>query len=178
VGKRFFPLFFHAFHDLTYDSLVEKTSFARNGSPDREKTMFFASLFFLGLSVCIFACLICFALARSVKRAPSNMPFPSEKAAWNQIKIAIADLYSRFDHEETPKQKSLRSWAGTLIICAGLCMIGILLEVQYNQPITIEYVASCYVGEKDLAGKPPICDSTLPPAAHPNKTAHAVKPKK
>jgi hypothetical protein len=136
--------------------------------------MFYASLFFLGLSVCIFAGLLCFALARSVKRLPSNQPFPSEKAAWNQIKVAILDLYSRFDNEETVRQKALRSWSGTLVICAGLCLIGILLEVQYNQPITIDYLAKCYVGEPSLSNKPPKCDSTLPAAPHATNAIHAA----
>ena len=138
--------------------------------------MFYASLFFLGLSLCIFAGLLCFAMGRSVKRFPSTQPFPSEKAAWNQIKVAIMDLYMRFDHEDTPRQKALRSWTGTLVICAGLCMIGILLEVQYNQPITIDYIASCYAGEQPLAGKPPKSDSILVPAAHatPPVAAHST----
>jgi hypothetical protein len=138
--------------------------------------MFYASLFFFGLSVCTFACLLCFALAKSLNRMPINQPFPSEKAAWNQIKVAIMDLYMRFDHEETPKQKALRSWAGTLVICAGLCMIGILLEVQYNQPITIDYLASCYVGEKTVAGTPATCNALTSHAAHTPATHSTQTP--
>ena len=140
--------------------------------------MFYASMFFLGLSVCIFAGLLCFALAKSAKRVPSTQPFPSEKAAWNQIKEAITELYSRFDREETPRQKTLRSWAGTLVICAGLCMIGILLEVQYNQPITLQYIASCYVGEQQVTSVPPKTASTHTPATLATPATHTSKPTK
>ena len=110
--------------------------------------MFVATFFFLGLAVCLFAGLICYALARSAKQNV-QLP-PNERAAWNRLKVAILELYSRYESTETPKQKALRSWAGTLVICSGLCMIGILLEVRYNNLITPKSVVSGLVGEQHI----------------------------
>jgi len=111
--------------------------------------MFTATFFFLGLAVCIFAGLICFALAKSAK-ASAQLP-PNERAAWNRLKIAIMELYSRYESTETPRQKALRSWTGTLVICAGLCMIGIVLEVRYNSFISARTVVSGLMGEQHVA---------------------------
>jgi hypothetical protein len=104
--------------------------------------MVMATFFFLALSVCIFAGLVCYSLANSIKMARvAHMP-ASEHERWEQIKMAILDLHSRYESTESPKQKALRSWAGTLVICAGLCMIGILLEVRYNSFISPKTVIS------------------------------------
>jgi len=110
-----------------------------------------ATFFCLGLAVCIFAGLICFSLARSARKALAAELPPNEKAAWNRLKIAIMELYSRYESTETPRQKALRSWAGTLVICAGLCMIGIVLEVRYNSLISVKSVVTGLTGEHRLA---------------------------
>ncbi len=111
--------------------------------------MFAATFFFLGLAVCIFAGLICFTLARSAKQNV-QLP-PNERAAWNRLKIAIMELYSRYESTETPRQKSLRSWTGTLAICAGLCMIGVVLEVRYNTMISARSIVSGLTGEQHVS---------------------------
>ena len=113
--------------------------------------MFAATFFFLGLAVCIFAGLSCFALARSAKQTV-QLP-PNERAAWNRLKIAIMELYSRDESTETPRQKALRSWTGTLVICAGLCMIGIVLEVRYNTMISTRSVVSGLTREHPLSSR-------------------------
>jgi hypothetical protein len=113
--------------------------------------MVIATFFCLGLAVCIFAGLICFAMAKSAKTAMTVQLPPNERAAWNRLKIAIMELYSRYESTETTRQKSLRSWAGTLVICAGLCMIGIVLEVRYNNVISARSVVSGLTGEHPLA---------------------------
>lgn len=111
--------------------------------------MFVATFFFLGLAICIFAGLICYALARAAKQNV-QLP-PNERAAWNRLKVAIMELYSRYESTETPKQKALRSWAGTLTICAGLCMIGIVLEVRYNAMISTRTIVSGLTGERHVS---------------------------
>ncbi|MFZ1933245.1 MAG: hypothetical protein WCB27_22115 [Thermoguttaceae bacterium] len=128
--------------------------------------MFVATFFFLGLAVCIFAGLICFTLARSARQTV-QLP-PNERAAWNRLKIAIMELYSRYESTETSKQKSLRSWAGTLVICAGLCMIGIVLEVRYNTMISARSIVSGLTGEHHVS---PEQLQRYNPAPVPSKTA-------
>jgi hypothetical protein len=124
-----------------------------------------ATFFFLGLSLCIFAGLVCWTMARSIKRTAkelkqANKPEIDEKAIWLELKTALADLYSRYEMRESPKEKYLRSWTGTLIICAGLCMIGILLEVEYNSPITVDRIIAGFVGPQHVSVP------TVKPRAH------------
>jgi hypothetical protein len=109
-----------------------------------------ATFFCLGLAVCIFAGLVCFAMGKCAKKALAVQLPPNERAAWNRLKIAIMELYSRYESMETPKQRALRSWTGTLVICAGLCMIGIVLEVRFNSAISARTVVSNLMGEKQL----------------------------
>jgi hypothetical protein len=106
--------------------------------------MFAASLFFLGLAVCLFASLTCFTLAKFVKWDRTSQSSPEYAAVWNQIKTAVK-MYSQNQPEESTTQKTLRSWTGTLVICAGLCMIGILLEVNYDRPISADSVIAGFV---------------------------------
>jgi hypothetical protein len=122
--------------------------------------MFTATFFFLGLAVCILAGLVCFALSRSLKAANAAaaiQPSPDEKAAWERLKKALVELHSRYEGVETAKEKMLRSWVGTLVICAGLCMIGILLETRYDDAISVKSVVSGLVGGQQHV-------SELPPA--------------
>ena len=129
--------------------------------------MFVATFFFLGLAVCIFAGLICFALARNAKQTV-QLP-PNERAAWNRLKIAIMELYSRYESTETTKQKALRSWTGTLAICAGLCMIGVVLEVRYNEMVSARSIVAGLTGEQHVS--PQQLQKSSTPSPMPNKTA-------
>lgn len=112
--------------------------------------MFSATFFFLGLAVCIFAGLICYAIASSIKATKPLESPANERAAWEQIKTALLELHSRYESTETPKQKALRSWAGTLLICAGLCMIGILMEVEYDRVISADSIFAGFLGESQI----------------------------
>ena len=93
---------------------------------------------------------------------------PNERAAWNRLKIAIMELYSRYESTETPKQKALRSWTGTFAICAGLCMIGIVLEVRYNQMVSARSIVAGLTGEQHVS---PQQLQKCTPSPMPNKTA-------
>jgi hypothetical protein len=120
--------------------------------------MFTGTFFFLVLALCIFGGLVCFAMARSLRAASvanTVQPSPDEKAAWERLKKALVELHSRYEGLETPKEKLLRSWAGTSLICSGLCMIGILLETRYDTLITVKSVVSGLVGGQKVNMPPP-----------------------
>jgi hypothetical protein len=121
--------------------------------------MFAATMFFMGLSVCTFAGLVCFIMARSAKKATINVE--DNKAAWKRLKAALAELHSCLDGKDTAREKSLRSWAGTFVICAGLCMIGVLLEASYNQLISVKSICGGLVGQQTVMYCPPIRQHTL-----------------
>lgn len=107
--------------------------------------------FFFGLALCLFAGVVCLALAKSMKGTPHEHLSADDRLAWYQIKAAMRDLYSRYEIRETPLQHSLRSWAGTLVICAGLCLIGIVLEVEYDQRISVDNIFSGLTGEHPVS---------------------------
>lgn len=117
--------------------------------------MVIATLFFLGLALCVFAGLMCLALAKSVETARAQRPPAEEKLAWEQIKTAMAELYSRYETMETPRQKTLRSWAGTLIVCAGLCLIGLVIGIDYNNSEATSFGSnlSCILGAQRVASE-------------------------
>jgi hypothetical protein len=135
--------------------------------------MLLPTLFFAGLSLCVFTGLFCWGAAKAIKVSQTTQPPPDEKATWNQIKAALIDLYSRYESRESARQKALRSWAGTLTICAGLCMIGILLEVRYNQLISVKSIVGGLVGNQDLAQ--PVKEVSKP---HPHDALHSAMQKK
>jgi hypothetical protein len=143
--------------------------------------MFTATFFFLGLALCIFAGLICFAMARSLRAtsvANTIQPSPDEKAAWERLKKALVELHSRYEGLETPKERLLRSWAGTLVICSGLCMIGILLETRYDSFITVKSVVSGLVGGQHVV--PQVDQQQAEHKQHKTPTQHKTpaEPKK
>lgn len=111
--------------------------------------------FSLGLSACIVGGLVCFAMARTMKGTPVSQLSPEDRVAWHQIKIAMMDLYSKYEVKETPTQRSLRSWAGTLVICAGLCLIGVVMEVEFDQRITMENVFAGFLGPQKVCLQEP-----------------------
>ncbi|MCE5268236.1 MAG: hypothetical protein LLG00_10165 [Planctomycetaceae bacterium] len=114
--------------------------------------MFTATLVCLGLSACIFAGLVCYRII-SVMKAARVANSSRHLVSWDNVKTAVAGRYARYERKEGPWQRALRSWAGTLIICAGMCMVGVALEVQYNRPITVKNVVSGFVQQPRVSAQ-------------------------
>jgi hypothetical protein len=112
--------------------------------------MFTFMFFFLGLAACMCAGLVCLALIRSMRESHSRMISQNDKDAWHQLKNAMMDLYWKYESKETPTQKSLRSWATTLVICSGLCLLGIALEIKYDQTISTDRICDGLVGTQTV----------------------------
>jgi hypothetical protein len=107
--------------------------------------MFNLVLMFLGIGGFIVAALFYLSAVRPVATADSTTtynkkPTWDEKATWPEIKALWMEWYERCQEMEAPKQKALCSWGRTMALCAGLCLVGILLEVQYNQLISIDNI--------------------------------------
>jgi hypothetical protein len=117
------------------------------------RKMLITAFFCFGIAVCIVAGLICYSLAKTVKKGENEsnegaMPPADANAAWMHLRAAMRDMCSQREYKETPLQKGLRSWAGTLVICAGLCTIGMVLELEYRQSISMDQVMSGLVGSQ------------------------------
>lgn len=65
-----------------------------------------------------------------------------EKAKWNNLKSLWMRWYEQCKEMAILKQKAMYSWARTMSLCSVLCLIGVFLEAQFNQPITLQAVLS------------------------------------
>jgi hypothetical protein len=133
--------------------------------------MFSASFYFLGVATSIFAALfflttgkragklaevdldtlhvasVCLPTGRRVTDdvlASSMFKELSweEKAKLSDLKSFWMHWYERCKKKAILKQKSLYSWARTMALCSALCLIGVLLEAEFNQPITLQTILS------------------------------------
>jgi hypothetical protein len=87
-----------------------------------------------------------------------------EKARLNSIRAIWTQWYDRCRKRAVLKQKAMYSWARTLALSAVVCLMGVLLEAEFDQPITITNI---------LAGfkRPyPIASSFQVPQLHPSQS--------
>jgi hypothetical protein len=153
------------------------------------------SYYFLGLAVSVLAASVCLAKGRragkcveveldALRAASICMPTGrreitddavaalykhlswEEKAKWSNIRAMWTRWYSVCQEKAALKQRAIYSWARTLALCALLCLVGVFLEAEFDQPITLRTV---------LAGfrrpcPPAVCLQTSPlgPRAFPN----------
>jgi hypothetical protein len=131
--------------------------------------MFTASFYFLGVSASLLAALIFLTRGkRAGKRAEVDLDtlhaaavcLPTGRRASEEImssamfkelsweeKAKLSDLksfwfhwYDRCKKKALVKQKALYSWARTMALCSALCIIGVCLEAEFNQPITLQNI--------------------------------------
>jgi len=132
--------------------------------------MFTASFYFLGVAASILAASLCFSWGKRAghcvkmeidtlrtvsvclptgRRAAANGTTAAalykeltweEKARWRDMKAMWMQWYRRCQKNAILKQKAIYSWARTMALCALLCLVGVLLEAEFDQPITISNV--------------------------------------
>ncbi len=131
--------------------------------------MFTASFYFLGLAASILAASYCLCRARRARRCveveletlrvasvclptgrraaaedPTDAIFHAlawdEKTKCSDTKAMWRRWYDRCQEKALTTQQSAYSWARTLTLCAALCLIGVLLEAEFDQPITLRTV--------------------------------------
>jgi hypothetical protein len=131
--------------------------------------MFTASFYFLGVATSIFAVLfflatgkraeksvdvdldalhaasICLSTGRRVTLGDlsssmfKNLPW-EEKARLSDWKSLRMQWYKGCERKASLKRKAMYSWARTMALCAVLCLIGVLLEAEFDQPITLQNI--------------------------------------
>jgi hypothetical protein len=106
--------------------------------------MFTTTLIFLGIAGFIVAVSFCFSTAKPATGDGTATGRQSltwdEKATWPEIRAAWLEWYARCQKMEAPRQKAMCSWGRTLVLCAGLCLGGVLLEVEFDQPISVRSI--------------------------------------
>lgn len=63
-----------------------------------------------------------------------------KKADWQVMKAIGMQWYCHFREQAIVKKKAMYSWGRTLALCAALCLVGVLLEVEFGEPISIDTV--------------------------------------
>lgn len=131
--------------------------------------MFTASFYFLGLAAFILAASVCLSTGRRASQrvevdldslhvalvclsagrpaaadattvTGDRGPTWDEKAKWQKMKAIWMRWYGQCQEQATLKQRVMYSWARTLSLCAALCLVGVLLEAEFDQPITIRNI--------------------------------------
>jgi len=131
--------------------------------------MFTASFYFLGVATSIFAALFFLTTGKRAgkrvevdldtlhvasvclptgRRATEDVLSSSmykdlsweEKAKLSDLKSFWMHWYERCKRKAFLRQKAMYSWARTMALCSVLCLIGVLLEAEFNQPITLHSI--------------------------------------
>jgi hypothetical protein len=131
--------------------------------------MFTASFYFLGLAAFILATSVCATWGKRAGRCvemeldtlrAASVCLPTgrraapdgtattmykemtwdEKAKWTDMKAMWMRWYHHYQEKAISKQKVMYSWARTMSLCAVLCLVGVLLEAKFDQPITLTTV--------------------------------------
>jgi len=81
-----------------------------------------------------------------------------EKARWRDARTIWMRWYGRCQEKAIQKQKAMYSWARTLALSALLCLGGVILEADFDQPITISNILAGF-----KRSVPPAASATAEP---------------
>jgi hypothetical protein len=131
--------------------------------------MFTVSCYFLGLSLFFLAAIVCFTTGKRAGKCvevdldtlhAASVCLPTGRRAapdsaiagmckditWDE-KIKLKDLkaiwmqwFERCRRKAMQRQKAMYSWTRTMALSAALCLIGVLLEAEFDQPITVRNI--------------------------------------
>jgi hypothetical protein len=79
------------------------------------------------------------AASDELSAAYRDLP-PEEKAKFNDSRSLWTQWHEQCKKRAILKRKAMYSWARTMLLCSVLCLIGALLEAEFNQPITLQAV--------------------------------------
>lgn len=142
--------------------------------------MFTASFYFLGLAGFIVATAFCLSWGKRAGRCVEvdldtlhavSICLPTDRAAvldgtlaklykdmmwdkkarWTNLKTMWIRWYSLCQEKAIRKQKSLYSSARTMALCSLLCLMGVLLEAEFDQPITLRTVLTGFRHQEPVA---------------------------
>ncbi len=99
--------------------------------------MFYAVFFFLGVAGFILAATVCLSAGkRAADRttaARGKEPTLNERVKWQEMEPIWMVWYAQCRENAIKKQKAIYSWVRTLALCAALCLLGIVLNVELDE---------------------------------------------
>jgi hypothetical protein len=159
------------FVDCTPPASIERSSIDRNGTTELgqqitgAELMVTATWYFLGIAACLVTAIACLTKGRRASRrvevdladlrmASLCLVSAGTKPTWQAIRTMWMKWYFQCQEAAIQRQNSLYSWARTLALCAAICLMGILLEVEYGRPITADGVIDGLVPVPPVAASP------------------------
>ena len=142
--------------------------------------MFTASLYFLGIAASICAALFFLATGKRAEKSVEaetgrlhaasidssterqmtlgdlsssmcqNLP-SEEKARLSDWKSLWVQSYIHVKRKAFLKQKAMYSWARTMALCAGLCLLGIVLKVELDERMSASQITSGFTHQHPVA---------------------------
>jgi len=154
--------------------------------------MFTVSFYFLGVAVFILTASVCLSMGKRAGKCvevdldtlrAASVCLPTgrraaavdttatmykeltwdEKAKWSDMKAMWMRWYGRCHEKAILKQRATYSWARTLALCALLCLVGVFLEAEFDQPITISNILAGFRRPDSIAS------SFQTPQLHPSQ---------
>jgi hypothetical protein len=113
--------------------------------------MFSATWYFWGLSGFLFTAIICLTRGKracrhvevdlaDLRMASLCLVSAGTKPTWRAIRTMWMKWYLQCQDAAIRKQRVLYSWSRTLALCAVLCLIGVLLEAEFDRPISVSEI--------------------------------------
>jgi hypothetical protein len=117
--------------------------------------MFTAAFYFVGLAGFIVGASACLTLGRQagkrvevdladLRTASIGLLTAGRKPTWDEMRAMWMKWYAQCQEKAVLKQKATYSWARTLALCAMLCIVGVLLEVEFDEPISAPRILASF----------------------------------
>jgi hypothetical protein len=108
--------------------------------------MLTAALYCFGIAAFLVAASVCLSVGRLLKlNHLANLdknPAWDGKTKWEDMKAAFLVYYVRCQERESENRQRILSWARTLLFCAGLCLIGVCFQVEFNENASIPQIVA------------------------------------
>jgi hypothetical protein len=136
----------HCVSEIAFDLASDRTI-------KGQKTMFTATFYFLGAAAFLLAAAACLSTAKRLSQSVEldlaafrvalvclstgdAKPTKEKKAKRHGTSPLWMNWYARCQEKAFSKQKAMCSWTRTLALCAALCVVGVVLEAEFDEPIT------------------------------------------
>lgn len=108
--------------------------------------MLTAALFCFGVAAFIVAASVCLSIGRLLRvNAVAALDKKREwdgKTTWEDMKAAFLVYYMRCQEKEAANRKRVLSWARTLLICAVLCLIGLGVQIEFDETASLQQIVA------------------------------------
>jgi hypothetical protein len=139
--------------------------------------MLTATFYFLGVAGFLVAACACLTKGRRVsqrlevdltdiKAASVSLLMAGKKPTWDEMRGLWMQWYARCQAKATQKQQAIYSWARTLVLCAVICIVGIVLQVELDEQASLSQALSSF-GRRPTAASHTQSPESKPPAAKP-----------